>query len=207
MDRSWKEGCMRKWRAVLFANLTSKIRFQMLHVWSVNKNNGLSDISKLWQYLHLRTVELAVVMNRLYGDVCYAGIDTDPELKYPKGAGRVAFSKQQSYIAAISARFVQLQYADIDKRVCTTLYVRCSLRRREIWLLVFNVASICSILSEYVFRIFFQDNFLSNQYTPSAHCVQTNSNYPGVLYLHTYIMLFVYVISSDCCWLFSLLIF
>lgn len=56
-------------------------------------------------------------MDRLYGGVCYAGIDTDPELKYPKGAGRVAFSNQQSYIAAISARFVQLQHGDIDKRV------------------------------------------------------------------------------------------
>ena len=51
-------------------------------------------------------VELAMIMDRLYGGVCYAGIDTDPELKYPKGAGRVAFSNQQSYIAAISARFV-----------------------------------------------------------------------------------------------------
>lgn len=71
----------------------------------------------------LRAVELAVVMNRLYGGVCYAGIDTDPELKYPKGAGRVAFSNQQSYIAAISARFVQLQHADIDKRVEVKPYV------------------------------------------------------------------------------------
>lgn len=61
--------------------------------------------------------ELANIMNTLYGGVCYAGIDTDPELKYPKGAGRVAFSNQQSYIAAISARFVQLQHGDIDKRV------------------------------------------------------------------------------------------
>lgn len=34
-----------------------------------------------------------------------------------QGAGRVAFSNQQSYIAAISARFVQLQHGDIDKRV------------------------------------------------------------------------------------------
>ena len=58
-----------------------------------------------------------MIMDRLYGGVCYAGIDTDPELKYPKGAGRVAFSNQQSYIAAISARFVQLQHGDIDKRV------------------------------------------------------------------------------------------
>lgn len=65
----------------------------------------------------LLPVELAMIMDRLYGGVCYAGIDTDPELKYPKGAGRVAFSNQQSYIAAISARFVQLQHGDIDKRV------------------------------------------------------------------------------------------
>ncbi|CAB1353003.1 unnamed protein product [Coregonus sp. 'balchen'] len=64
----------------------------------------------------LRAVELAMIMDRLYGGVCYAGIDTDPELKYPKGAGRVAFSNQQSYIAAISARFVQLQHGEIDKR-------------------------------------------------------------------------------------------
>ena len=65
-------------------------------------------------------------MDRLYGGVCYAGIDTDPELKYPKGAGRVAFSNQQSYIAAISARFVQLQHGEIDKRV---IYLKISSAR------------------------------------------------------------------------------
>ncbi|CAH0404082.1 unnamed protein product [Chilo suppressalis] len=32
----------------------------------------------------LKAVELAMIMDRLYGGVCYAGIDTDPELKYPK---------------------------------------------------------------------------------------------------------------------------
>lgn len=74
----------------------------------------------------LRAVELAMIMDRLYGGVCYAGIDTDPELKYPKGAGRVAFSNQQSYIAAISARFVQLQHNDIDKRVSDRLGHNCS---------------------------------------------------------------------------------
>lgn len=56
-------------------------------------------------------------MNRLYGGVCYAGIDIDPELKYPKGAGRVSFSNQASYVTAITARFVQLQHCDIEKRV------------------------------------------------------------------------------------------
>ncbi|KAF6037573.1 cpb-2 [Bugula neritina] len=71
----------------------------------------------------LRAYELAVIIDRLYGGVCYAGIDTDPELKYPKGAGRVAFSNQKSYIAAISARFVQLQLGDIDKRVEVKPYV------------------------------------------------------------------------------------
>lgn len=69
----------------------------------------------------LKAIELAMIMDRFYGGVCYAGIDTDPELKYPKGAGRVAFSNQQSYIAAISARFVQLQHGEIDKRVRLSL--------------------------------------------------------------------------------------
>ncbi|XP_069774110.1 cytoplasmic polyadenylation element-binding protein 2-like [Narcine bancroftii] len=71
----------------------------------------------------LKAVELAMIMDQLYGGVCYAGIDTDPELKYPKGAGRVAFANQQSYIAAISARFIQLQHRDIDKRVEVKPYV------------------------------------------------------------------------------------
>lgn len=80
--------------------------------------------TRVKSYSHSKTtfflVELAMIMDRLYGGVCYAGIDTDPELKYPKGAGRVAFSNQQSYIAAISARFVQLQHGEIDKRVRET---------------------------------------------------------------------------------------
>ena len=58
-----------------------------------------------------------MVMSRMYGPVCYTGIDTDPDLKYPKGAGRVTFSTQQSFLAAINSRFVQLQHGDIDKRV------------------------------------------------------------------------------------------
>ncbi|KAG7228887.1 hypothetical protein INR49_008665 [Caranx melampygus] len=66
----------------------------------------------------LRAIELAMIMDRLYGGVCYAGIDTDPELKYPKGAGRVAFSNQQSYIAAISARFVEVKPYVLDDQLC-----------------------------------------------------------------------------------------
>lgn len=74
-----------------------------------------------------------MIMDRLYGGVCYAGIDTDPELKYPKGAGRVAFSNQQSYIAAISARFVQLQHNDIDKRVSNCLGYNCNWKEMKLF--------------------------------------------------------------------------
>lgn len=94
-----------------------------------------------------------MIMDRLYGGVCYAGIDTDPELKYPKGAGRVAFSNQQSYIAAISARFVQLQHGDIDKRVS---YTEIS---KKLWSMkkLLNVVAlhvICFQASFYIFLAF-----------------------------------------------------
>ena len=62
-------------------------------------------------------------MNKLYGGVCFAAIDIDSELKYPKGAGRVSFSNQQSYVNAISSRFVQLKYNEIDKRAEIKPYV------------------------------------------------------------------------------------
>ena len=90
-------------------------------------------------------VELAMIMDRLYGGVCYAGIDTDPELKYPKGAGRVAFSNQQSYIAAISARFVQLQHNDIDKRVSTLKVNHSQYKKKNNGFLWCQIAFLCTI--------------------------------------------------------------
>ena len=56
----------------------------------------------------------------------YAGIDTDPELKYPKGAGRVSFDNHNSYINAINSRFVHVKSADMYKRVCIYLYIPIS---------------------------------------------------------------------------------
>ncbi|KAK6010854.1 hypothetical protein OSTOST_24079, partial [Ostertagia ostertagi] len=47
-------------------------------------------------------------MDRLYGSVACAGIDTDVEYKYPKGAGRVAFTNYNSYMRAITERYAQL---------------------------------------------------------------------------------------------------
>ena len=65
----------------------------------------------------LKASELAEIMNSKFGSVCYASIDADTEFKYPKGAGRVTFYSQWSYISAVSARFVQLTYAHVDKKV------------------------------------------------------------------------------------------
>ena len=38
----------------------------------------------------LKALELADIFNSRYGNVCYAGIDCDPELKYPKGNNNYA---------------------------------------------------------------------------------------------------------------------
>ncbi|VDK63551.1 unnamed protein product [Onchocerca ochengi] len=67
--------------------------------------------------------ELAGVLDHLYGSVCYVGIDIDPELKYPKGAARVTFTTEQSFVAAISGRFVYIPHADMSKRVEIKPYV------------------------------------------------------------------------------------
>jgi len=91
-------------------------------------NGRSSSVESLYGFLGLNSLscfnvtlitpaELAAIMERAYGGVCYAGIDIDPELKYPKGAGRVGFNNQRSYIAAISGRFVNLKLGDIDKKV------------------------------------------------------------------------------------------
>ena len=56
-------------------------------------------------------------MERKFGNVCYAAIDVDQDLKYPKGAGRVTFSDQTSYVAALSAKFVQFQTGGHLKKV------------------------------------------------------------------------------------------
>ncbi|XP_003383311.1 PREDICTED: cytoplasmic polyadenylation element-binding protein 2-like [Amphimedon queenslandica] len=71
----------------------------------------------------LKAAELADIFNSRYGNVCYAGIDCDPDLKYPKGAGRVTFSSRVSFMSAVSCRFFQVTYGDIDKKVEVKPYV------------------------------------------------------------------------------------
>ena len=61
--------------------------------------------------------DLAAAIEYLYGHVAYVGIDIDPELKYPKGAARVVFSKSESLMAAISGKYVHLPHSEVQKRV------------------------------------------------------------------------------------------
>ncbi|KAK6733828.1 hypothetical protein RB195_017533 [Necator americanus] len=70
-----------------------------------------------------RASELAECLQRLYGPVCYVGIDIDPELKYPKGAARVSFVTTQAFIAAINGRFVHVHHGESQKRVEIKPYV------------------------------------------------------------------------------------
>ncbi|XP_023934845.1 cytoplasmic polyadenylation element-binding protein 1-B isoform X2 [Bicyclus anynana] len=56
----------------------------------------------------LSAAALAQIMNDLFAGVVYAGIDTDKS-KYPIGSGRVTFDNMRSYVAAISAAFVEIQ--------------------------------------------------------------------------------------------------
>ncbi|VDM29353.1 unnamed protein product, partial [Toxocara canis] len=68
-------------------------------------------------------LELAHIMDRLYGSVACAGIDTDVEYKYPKGAGRVVFTNRNSYMKAIADRYVQLSHGEVEKTVEIKPYV------------------------------------------------------------------------------------
>lgn len=59
---------------------------------------------------------LANILNDLFGNVVYAGIDTD-KYKYPIGSGRVTFSSVRSYFKAIQAAFVEIKTAKFNKKV------------------------------------------------------------------------------------------
>ncbi|CAI4225184.1 unnamed protein product [Auanema sp. JU1783] len=60
--------------------------------------------------------ELAQILEAHFGTVVYAGVDIDPELRYPKGAARVNFATYESYIKAINGRFVKMEKMETSKR-------------------------------------------------------------------------------------------
>ncbi|XP_064596376.1 cytoplasmic polyadenylation element-binding protein 1-like [Liolophura sinensis] len=69
---------------------------------------------------------LGNIMNDLFGNVLYAGIDTDKH-KYPIGSGRVTFSSQKSYMRAVEAAFVEVKTAKFTKKIQIDPYLEDSL--------------------------------------------------------------------------------
>ncbi|VDO69900.1 unnamed protein product [Heligmosomoides polygyrus] len=56
------------------------------------------------------------IMNDLYGNVVFVGIDTDKH-KYPIGSGRVTFRSHTSYFRAIESAYLEIQTSKFTKRV------------------------------------------------------------------------------------------
>ncbi|VDO23211.1 unnamed protein product [Haemonchus placei] len=56
------------------------------------------------------------IMNELYGNVAFVGIDTD-KYKYPIGSGRVTFYSHSSYFHAIESAFLEIRTSKFCKRV------------------------------------------------------------------------------------------
>ncbi|KAK6727252.1 hypothetical protein RB195_005142 [Necator americanus] len=56
------------------------------------------------------------IMNELYGNVVFVGIDTD-KYKYPIGSGRVTFRSHSSYFRAIESAFLEIRTSKFTKKV------------------------------------------------------------------------------------------
>lgn len=69
---------------------------------------------------------LSVIMNDLFGNVVYAGIDTDKH-KYPIGSGRVTFSSRRSYMKAVQAAFVEIKTPKFTKKIQIDPYLEDSI--------------------------------------------------------------------------------
>ncbi|KAK3577374.1 hypothetical protein CHS0354_008471 [Potamilus streckersoni] len=69
---------------------------------------------------------VANIMNDLFGNVVYAGIDTDKH-KYPIGSGRVTFSSKRSYMRAVQAAFVEIKTPKFTKKIQIDPYLEDSI--------------------------------------------------------------------------------
>lgn len=62
---------------------------------------------------------LAKIMDELFGNVIYAGIDVDRH-RYPIGSARIAFSDTRSHKKAVEAAFIDVEMGRVTKRVSIT---------------------------------------------------------------------------------------
>ncbi|VVC24887.1 RNA recognition motif domain,Cytoplasmic polyadenylation element-binding protein, ZZ domain [Cinara cedri] len=65
------------------------------------------------------------IMDDLFGNVSYAGIDTD-KYKYPIGSGRVTFATYQSYTKAVAASFIEVKTPKFCKKIQVDPYLEDS---------------------------------------------------------------------------------
>jgi len=69
---------------------------------------------------------LCQIMNDLFDNVIYAGIDTDKH-KYPIGSGRVTFSSHRSFMKAVQAAFIEIRTTKFTKKVQIDPYLEDSM--------------------------------------------------------------------------------
>ncbi|CAG2198175.1 CPEB [Mytilus edulis] len=69
---------------------------------------------------------LGCIMNDLFGNVVYGGIDTDKH-KYPIGSGRVTFNSKKSYMKAVQAAFVEIKTPKFTKKIQIDPYLEDSM--------------------------------------------------------------------------------
>ncbi|XP_063995440.1 cytoplasmic polyadenylation element-binding protein 1 isoform X2 [Diachasmimorpha longicaudata] len=68
---------------------------------------------------------LATIMDDLFDDVIYCGIDTDKH-KYPIGSARLTFSSKRSYRKAVAAAFIEIKTTKFTKKVQIDPYLEDS---------------------------------------------------------------------------------
>ncbi|XP_051741273.1 cytoplasmic polyadenylation element-binding protein 1-like isoform X3 [Ctenopharyngodon idella] len=104
--------------------------------WVISDNNFVRCPSQLC--CHKRTVfvgalhrmlnaeGLAHIMDSLFGEVTYAGINTDMH-GYPIGSGKVTFRYEGSYLKAVTAAFVQIKTCRFRKKIQIDPYLEDSI--------------------------------------------------------------------------------
>ncbi|XP_016840823.1 cytoplasmic polyadenylation element-binding protein 1 isoform X1 [Nasonia vitripennis] len=100
--------------------------------WAINDSNFVKSSSQKLDpektvfvgALHgmITATALATIMNDLFGNVIYAGIDTDKH-KYPIGSARVTFSRSVSFDEAVNAAFIQVKTTKFTKKLQVDPYI------------------------------------------------------------------------------------
>ncbi|VDM52281.1 unnamed protein product [Angiostrongylus costaricensis] len=127
-DCSQEFGSAGEWYFTLKARRNQSIEFRQVQIipWVVSDSSYFDDPNCRLDptktvfvgALHgmITAQVLFSIMNDLYDDVVFAGIDTDKH-KYPIGSGRVTFRSHSSYFHAIESAFLEIRTSKFCKKV------------------------------------------------------------------------------------------